>query len=91
MAMTVVLFPVSDEEPKLRPAGLEELARLGVTSVALLRDSSIAGLVLDGWAFQAHRAAEAASVAAGACAGVRTLMPLAQLAVSAAAIEGGLR
>ena len=51
MAMVVVLFAVSDGEPKVDPAGLEELAKLGVTSVALLRDSSTAGVVLEGWAF----------------------------------------
>jgi hypothetical protein len=31
--MVVVLFPVSDDEP----AALEELAQLGITSIALLR------------------------------------------------------
>ena len=58
VAMVVVLFPVSDDEPSLQPAALDELARLGVTSIALLRDSSLAGLVLEGWAFDprdAHR------------------------------------
>jgi len=46
--MVVILFPVSDEEPRLQPAALEKLARLGITSVALLRDTSVAGLVLEG-------------------------------------------
>ena len=44
----MMLFPVSDDEPRLEPAALEALARLGITSVALLRDSSVAGLVLEG-------------------------------------------
>ena len=57
--MVVVLFEASGREPTLQPAALAELARLGVTSVSLLRDGSTAGLVLDGWAFDPHRAAEA--------------------------------
>jgi len=83
-----VLFPASDEEPTLRPGALEELARLGVTNVALLRDGSTAGLVLEGWAFTAEAAPQACAVV-GACDGVRTLHPLAQMAVSAAPKGGG--
>jgi hypothetical protein len=82
--MVVILFPVSDEEPRLQPAALEKLARLGITSVALLRDTSVAGLVLEGWAFDSRDAPQAACAVAGACEDVRTLEPLAQLAVSAA-------
>jgi hypothetical protein len=87
--MVVVLFPVSDDEPTLRPGALEELARLGVTNVALVRDGSTAGLVLEGWAFAVEAAPQAACAVAGASDGVRTLHPLAQMAVSAAAKGGG--
>jgi hypothetical protein len=89
--MVVILFPASDEEPRLRPAALEKLARLGITSVALLRDTSGAGLVLEGWAFDPRDAPQAASAVAGAHEGLRTLEPLAQMAVSAASSQGGLR
>jgi hypothetical protein len=89
VAMVVVLFPASDEEPTFRPGALEELARLGVTNVALLRDGSTAGLVLEGWAFAVEAAPQAACAVAGACDDVRTLHPLAQMAVSAAAKGGG--
>ncbi len=82
--MVVILFPVSDEEPRLEPAVLEKLARLGITSVALLRDTSVAGLVLEGWAFDPRDAPQAACAVAGAGKDVRTLEPLAQMAVSAA-------
>jgi hypothetical protein len=88
VAIVVVLFPASDKEPTLRPGALEELARLGVTNVALLRDGSTAGLVLEGWAFEVETAPRAACAVAGACDDVRTLHPLAQMAVSTAA-EGG--
>ena len=89
--MVVVLFPASDEEPTLRPAALEQLARLGVTNVALLRDGSTAGLVLEGWAFAVEAAQQAACAVVGACDDVRTLRPLAQMAVSAAVTGGGSR
>jgi hypothetical protein len=83
--MAAVLFPISDEEPKLEASVLEELARLGITSVALLRDSSIAGLVLEGWAFDARDVERAARAVAGTFDGVQTLRPLVQMSVSAAA------
>jgi hypothetical protein len=81
--MVLVLFPVSDEEPALQPAALALLARLGVTSVSLLRDEQTAGLVLEGWALDPARAGEAARTAAGAREGIRTLRPLMQMAISA--------
>jgi hypothetical protein len=80
--MVLVLFPVSDEEPALQPAALAMLARLGVTSVSLLRDEETAGLVLEGWALDPARADEAATAAAGARGGVRILQPLMQMAIS---------
>ena len=85
MAMVAVLFPISDSEPKLEAAALEELASLGITSVALLRDSSIAGLVLEGWAFDARDVERAARAGDGA----RTLRPIAQMSVSTADAHGG--
>ena len=89
MAMVAVLFPISDEEPKLEASALEELASLGITSVALLRDSSIAALVLDGWAFAARDVERAARAVAGASDGIQTLRPLVQMSVSAAGAHGG--
>ena len=89
VAMVVVLFPASDEEPTLRPAALEQLARLGVTNVALLRDGSTAGLVLEGWAFAVEAAPQAACAVAGACDDVRTLHPIAQGSAVSAAAKGG--
>ena len=91
MAMVVVLFPVSDAEPTLEPAGLEELAKLGVTSIALLRDRSLAGVVLEGWAFSPRDARRAVRAVAGVSTGVRTLQPLVQMGVSSTADLGGGR
>jgi hypothetical protein len=86
--MVVVLFQVGDGEPKLAPTALEELAKVGVTSVALLSDRSVAGVVLEGWAFDPRDAHRAVRAVAGAARGVRTLRPLAQMGVSPAAVGG---
>ena len=86
MAMVVVLFPVSEDEPSLQPPALEELARLGITSVALLRDRSLAGLVLEGWAFDPRDATQAASAVAGRRSSARMLQPVVHMAVSPAAV-----
>jgi hypothetical protein len=85
VAIVALLFPISDDEPKLEPAALEKLARLGITSVALLRDASIAGLVLEGWAFDVREVERAARAVAGTSDDVQTLRPLAQMSVSTAA------
>lgn len=84
MAMVVVLFPVSDDEPRVERAALEELARLGVTSIALLRDPTLTGLVLEGWTFDLRDAQRAVRAVAGASEDIRMLRPLAQMAVSSA-------
>lgn len=91
MAMVVVLFPVSGDEPSLQPAALEEFARLGITSVGVLRDLSLAGLVLEGWAFDPRDAPQAASAVAGARNGLRMLQPVVHMAVSPAAVPASDR
>ena len=89
MAMLVVLVPASKEEPSLQPAAVSELARLGVTSVDLLRDERSMGLVVEGWAFDPSRSADAVLAAVGCrCAQVQALQPLLHVALSAAAAEG---
>ncbi len=45
MAMMVVLLGSTDGEVCLRPNHIYELARLGVTNVALLRDEQAVGIV----------------------------------------------
>ncbi len=84
MAMVVVLVPVEDGQPRLEPSGLEDLAKLGVTSVTVLRDGSVAGVVLEGWAFNSRDVDRAVRAVAGAGEGVRTLQPLVQMGVSSA-------
>jgi hypothetical protein len=85
VAMIVVLVPVSEAAPSLQPGAVSELARLGVTSVAVVRDDRTLGLVVEGWAFDPSRSAEAVVTAvAGRTSGARTLHPLAEMAVSTA-------
>jgi hypothetical protein len=89
VAMVVVLYhSVSGDGPSLKQEGLEELARLGITSVALVRDRCVAGLVLEGWAFDPGDAPQAACAVAGSREGIRMLHPLAHLAVSSVASPG---
>ena len=83
MAMIVVLLPAAEEEFCLRPHHVHELARLGVTNVALLRDGQALGIVLEGWAFDPKRSSRAAAEALGART-ARTLHPVLQMAVASA-------
>ena len=83
MAMMVVLLAPTDGEFCLRAHHVEELARLGVTNVSLLRDEQAVGIVLEGWAFDPERSSGAAATALGA-ATARALHPVLQMAVSAA-------
>jgi hypothetical protein len=84
VAMIVVLVPSSDAEPSLPPAAVSELARLGVTSIAMVRDERTLGLVVEGWAFDPSRSAEAVAAIAGRRSQARTLHPLVEMAVSTA-------
>ena len=89
MSMLLVLVPASKGEPSLQPAAVSELARLGVTSVDLLRDERSMGLVVEGWAFDPSRSADAVLAAVGCrCAQVQALQPLLHVTVSAAAVTG---
>jgi hypothetical protein len=82
VAMIVVLVPYSD--------AVSELARLGVTSVAVVRDDRTLGLVVEGWAFDPRRSAEAVVAAiAGRRSQARTLHPLVEMAVSTARPPSG--
>jgi hypothetical protein len=90
VAMLVVLIPASEAEPSLQPTALSKLAQLGVTSLAISRDNLTLALVVEGWAFDPSRSAEAVVGAVAAQgSGARALYPVMQMAVSAAA--SGLR
>ena len=82
MAMTVLLLDPADGGFCLREAFLSNLATLGVTSVALVRDERALGIVLEGWMFDPAQSAEAAANAVGVRPRPRTLRPLVHMAVS---------
>ena len=88
MAMMVVLL---DSNPgfSVRQDVVKELARLGVTSVAVVRDSDSIGVVLEGWLFDPARSAGAAARAIGGNGRARVLHPVLQMAVSTAQSQGG--
>ena len=86
--MTVLLVQ-GDDEVALGAAALRRLGALGITSVAVVRDEQSVALVLEGWAFDPERSASAAVAAVSADSATRTLYPVVQMAVSAAATEGG--
>jgi hypothetical protein len=89
VALMVVLVPASDPEPSLHPATITELARLGVTTLDLVRDEQNLALLLEGWAFDPNRSADAVLAALGCSRSrARTLQPLLHVAVSAGAETG---
>jgi hypothetical protein len=88
--MVVVLLPASEADSSLQPAALSKLAQLGVTSVALVRDKRTLALVVEGWAFEPSRSAEAVVAAVAHDSGsAHTLHPIAELAVSPAPLPNG--
>ncbi len=90
--MLLMMLEATSAEPAFGAGTLDELARLGITTVSFHRDERMAGVVLDGWAFDPTRSAEAARVAiAGVDAQPKVLHPVFRIAVPAAAHEGGNR
>ena len=81
MAMMVVLLEAADSDFCVRPEQVAQLARLGVSNLALLRDRQTVGIVLEGWLFDPVRSGAAALCIAD---GGRALHPVLQMAVSAA-------
>lgn len=68
---------------------VSELARLGVTNLALVRDERTVGIVLEGWAFDPEASASAAlSALAGDRGDARALHPVAQMSVSREHLDG---
>ena len=88
MAMMLVLLDAKAEF-SVRQDVVEKLATLGVTSIAVVRDSETVGVVLEGWLFDPARSAGAAASAVGATARARILHPVLQMAVSTAHSPGG--
>jgi hypothetical protein len=84
VAMMVVLLDDAEGAFAIREDQISELTRLGVTSVDVVRDRQVVGVVLEGWLFDPARSARAAAKAVSTTTAVRTLYPLLHMAVSAA-------
>ena len=85
MAMLVVVMDRDDRQVLLTPSHVAALGRLGVASVDLVGDDRTLAVVVEGWAFDAVRAADTAHAALGmADREVQTLYQLAHVAVSPA-------
>ena len=89
MAMMVVLLEAADSDYCVRPEQVAQLARLGVSNLALLRDRQTVGIVLEGWLFDPARSG--AEAVCRLAAGGRALHPVLHMAVSTAAAPAGAR
>lgn len=82
MAVLLVLMP-SGKKACLGSDAMAALGRLGVTSVALVRDEHLLGVVVEGWAFDPIGSAEAVLAAvADRNPRARTLQPVMEMSLS---------
>lgn len=89
MGQLVLLVPTDVADVPIGAAAIEALARLGVTTVSLAADGHTTAIILTGWAFDPTRSGAAMEALGCHPDGTRTLQPIAHLAVSAAASQGG--
>jgi len=84
MAMLAVLLERDDGEVPLGSRVVGDLARLGITSVALLRDEQSVCIVMEGWAFDpATSAGDVVSTISVGSPSARALQPVMQISVEA--------
>lgn len=82
MAILLVLMPAGTKTC-LPSDTLAALARLGVTSVALVRDERSMGVVVEGWAFDPGKSADAVTAAvSGEGRRTRTFQPVMEMTLS---------
>ena len=87
MAKVLMLWP-ADADLRIGSIQASQLAALGVTSLALLRDDESVGVVLDGWAFDPARSARAAGAVLVAELQSRILLPVLEVGVTSANVIG---
>jgi hypothetical protein len=89
MGVAMVVAGSRTAEPVVGPEAAERLARLGVTRIAVLADTSGIGVVLEGWAFAPADVEEAVrAMFPDGAAGARILHEIEHVAVSSASGEG---
>ncbi|MDA8302466.1 MAG: hypothetical protein M0005_13225 [Actinomycetota bacterium] len=89
MGQLVSLVPADRVGVPIGSMAIEALACLGVTSVSLAADSHTTAIVFEGWAFDPARSGAAIPALGGSPDDTRTLQRVVQMAVSAAASQGG--
>jgi hypothetical protein len=82
MAMVMLLVDGAGDEVAISAAMADDLARLGITNVAICRDRETVGIVLEGWAFDATTVDAAARSLIQAPHVGRVLLPVIRIAVS---------
>jgi hypothetical protein len=85
MAMVVLVLPAS-ADVSVGPDTVARLARFGIGRAALLRDDGAVAVVLEGWAFDPERSADAAAEMIAPDEACRVLRPLAELTVAAGSV-----
>ena len=77
--MLLVLLPAGTHTC-MRSEAVSALSRVGVTSVAFVRDDRSTGVVVEGWAFDPMGSAEAVTAAVSrGCRQARALQPFMEL------------
>jgi len=82
MALMVVMLPAG-ANARLDPDAVTNLARLGITSLAVVRDNQSVGVVVEGWGFDPIGAAECVlTTICGPRRGARTLRPVMEMTLT---------
>jgi len=82
MASLMLLLDGADTDVAVGQAEAKGLARLGITALAVFRDETTLGVVLDGWAFAPEAGEEAARVLLPAGQQLRLLTPVLEVSLS---------
>ncbi len=82
MAIVLLVLDVADESFALGPQAGRELARLGVTRVAVMQDGATVGVLLEGWAFDSASTTRAIDALDGLGVRPKVLMPVLDVSVS---------
>ena len=82
MALLVVMLPAG-ANARLHPDAVTDLARLGVTSLAVVRDDRSVGVVVEGWGFDPIGSADGVlSAICGPRRRGRTLRPVMEMTLT---------
>ena len=79
--MLLILLPAG-AKTCLRSEAVSALARVGVTSLALVRDERSTGVVVEGWAFDPIGSAEAVIAAVSGTRAARALQPVMEMTLT---------